>query len=109
MSTKWIVMFDRLGVDMLVPCDEIMSRDALQWLGGKEFKSELGRHVTLAKVRAMANPQRFPEIWVYDCQDDYSQDQMRKMWHHMPQSMADLVRKKGNCLYKTPREKDLIT
>lgn len=109
MSTKWIVMFDRLGVDMLVPCDEIMSRDALLWLGGQEFRSELHQHLNIAKLRAQSNPQRYPEIWVYDCQEDYSPEQMRKMWQNLPQGMADLVRKRGNCLYKTPREKDLIT
>ena len=109
MSTKWIVLFDRTGVDMLVPCDEMMTRDALEWLGGKEFKGELRHHLNVAKLRAQFNPQRAPEIWVYDCHEDYSHEQMRKMWQHMPQSMADLVRKKGNCLYKTPREKDLIT
>lgn len=109
MSTKWIVLFDRTGVDMLVPCDEMMARDALEWLGGKAFKSEALQQLNIAKMRAQFNPQRHPEIWVYDCQEDYSPDQMRKMWQYMPQSMADLVRKKGNCLYKTPREKDLIT
>jgi hypothetical protein len=106
--SRWIAMFDRSGLDMLVPCDEIMTRDALQWLGGQNYTGELAHHLSVAKMRAMANPQRFPEIWVYDCEFDSTPEQMRDMWDDAPQNMADLVRKKGTCIYKTPREKDLI-
>lgn len=108
MSKRWLVMFDRVGVDMLVPCDEIQSRDTLQWLGGKPFKSELSHHLSVAKMRARANPQRHPEIWAYDCEDDFSLDVMRELWVVHPQSMANLVRNKGTLLYKTPREKNFI-
>lgn len=39
---------------------------------------------------------------------DMSYEDMRALWEASPQHMADLVRKKGGCLYKTPRERDLI-
>jgi hypothetical protein len=106
--SKWIAMFDRLGLDMLVPCDEIMNRDVLNWMGGQKFDGELSRHLQIAKMRARANPQRFPEIWTYEFEQDMSYEDMRALWEASPQHMADLVRKKGGCLYKTPRERDLI-
>lgn len=109
MSTKWIVLFDSSGLDMLVPCDEIRTKEMLEWLGGKPHESELQRHAMIAKMRAMVNPQRFPEVWVYDCEEDYSLEDMRDLWEVSPQRMADLVRKKGSCLYKTPRERSVIT
>ena len=108
MSKQWVVMFDCAGVDTLIPCDEIKTRDMLEWLGGKDFKSELGRHIHIAKLRAAANVQRKPEIWVYDCVDDLSEDVMREMWGSNPQRMADLVRSKGTCIYRTVKERSVI-
>lgn len=106
---KWIVMFDCLGVDMLVPCDEIMNRDVLNWMGGQKFNRELSRHLQIAKMRAQANPQRSPEIWAYECDQEMPYEEIRDLWESRPQYMADLVRKKGKCLYKLPREKNVIS
>lgn len=108
MSQCWLVLFDCAGVDMLVPVDEIKSKEILQWMGGEEFHSELETHLSIAKMRAMANPQRHPEVWVYDTVEDMSLDDMRNMWETGPQYMANMVRSKGTCVHKSPREKSVI-
>lgn len=108
MSQTWLVLFDCNGVDMLVPVDEIKNKEILLWMGGEEFQSELGTHLSIAKMRAMANPQRHPEVWVYSTSDDLPLEDMRKMWDERAQAMANLVRSKGTCVYKTPREKNVI-
>lgn len=108
MSKQWVVMFDCAGVDTLIPCDEMKTREMLEWLGGKPHKSELAIHIRMAMIRAKSNHQRFPEVWVYDCEEDFSESEMRQMWNNAPQTMADLVRKKGNCLFKSVRDKQLI-
>lgn len=109
MSRQFVVMFDSCGVDTLIPCDEMKTREMLEWLGGKPHKSELARHIRVALVRAQSNPHRFPEVWAYDCAEDHSLEEMRGLWGSTPQHMADLVRSRGTCLYKTPREKVVIT
>lgn len=108
MSKQFVVMFDRTGVDTLIPCDEMKTREMLEWLGGKPHKSELAYHVNIALMRARYNPHRSPEVWVYETEDDFEESEMRGMWDESPQGMADLVRKKGKCLFKSPRDKQLI-
>ena len=108
MSKQFVVMFDRCGVDTLIPCDEMNAKDVLEWLGGNPHKGELARHIRLAIIRAQSNQHRFPEVWVYDCEQDFSESEMREMWNESPQGMADLVRKKGKCLFKSPKDKQLI-
>jgi hypothetical protein len=108
MSKQFVVLFDRCGVDTLIPCDEMKTREMLEWLGGKPHQSELAYHIRIAMIRAQSNHQRFPEVWVYDCEQDFSESEMREMWNESPQGMADLVRKKGKCLFKSPRDKQLI-
>jgi hypothetical protein len=108
MSKQFVVMFDRCGVDTLIPCDEMKTREMLEWLGGKPHQSELARHIRMAMIRAQYNNHRFPEVWVYDCEQDFSESEMREMWNNAPQTMADLVRQKGTCLFKNVRDKQLI-
>lgn len=108
MSQKWVVLFDCKGVDVLIPCDSMMAEEVMEWMSGKKFKSALSHHVSMAIIRAQANPQRFPEVWVYDTQDDLSTEMMRQMWEESPQGLADLVRKSGSCLFKSLREKSVI-
>ncbi len=108
MSKQWVVMFDQSGVDTLIPCDEMKSREMLEWIGGKPFDSQLARHVQFAVIRAKSNHQRYPEVWVYDCEEDFSEEEMRSMWNGAPQVMADLVRKKGTCIFKSSKSKQLI-
>lgn len=108
MSQKWVALFDCKGVDVLIPCDSMMTEEVMEWMSGKKFKSALGLHVGMAIVRARANPQRFPEVWVYDTKEDLTEEVMRKMWDETPQVLADLVRGMGKCLFKTPREVSVI-
>ena len=106
MSSKWLVLFGSEGWEMLVPCDEIINRDLLQFGDKKKFK--MPGLANVAIVRARANPQRHPEVWVYDTEQDFSEVEMRSMWDESPQRMADLVREKGNLLFREARGRQVI-
>jgi hypothetical protein len=109
MSQKWLVVFGSEGYEMLVPCDEVMTRDALNWFAGEEGKDgEMGTLLAIAQWKARSNAGRRPEIWVYDTEQDLSEERMRSMWAEAPQGMADLVRLKGTLLFKEPHGKVVI-
>ena len=107
MSKRWLVLFDCTRVDWLIPFDEIYAKDMLEWIGGKAF-GQTSHLVTTMLMRARYNPHRSPEVWAYETEDDFEESEMRGMWDESPQGMADLVRKKGKCLFKSPRDKQLI-
>lgn len=102
MSQKWVAMFDCKGIDVLIPCDQLMAEEMMRWMGGEKFHSQLNTHVQMAILRARANHQRFPEVWVYDTEEDIPEDRMRKMWEDDPKTLARCVREKGKCLFKSP-------
>jgi hypothetical protein len=108
MARQWIVLFDTLGVDTLVPWDDLKADDMLRILSGHKSTNRLNGRVNMMIMRAQANQQRWPEVWAYDTTDDFEEADMREMWHDAPQGMADLVREKGTCLYRTSRPKEVI-
>jgi len=108
MARQWVVLFDTLGVDTLIPWDDLKAEDMLTVLAGKKSKERLNNRINMMVVRAQANHQRFPEVWAYDTSEDHDYEDMRKMWEEMPQSLADLVREKGTNLFKHHREKAII-
>jgi hypothetical protein len=107
-NKKWIVMFGSEGWEVLIPCDGILIRDTLNWFGGDNSKGELNQHLMLAYMRARSNGQRRPEIWSYDTEQAFSEEEMQSMWNDSPQRMADLVRSKGSLIYKEYRNKSVI-
>ena len=108
MAKQWIVLFDTLGVDTLLPWDDLKADDMLTILAGRKSKDRLNNRVSMMILRARANEQRWPEVWAYDTTEDYEEEFMREMWHDAPQGMANVVREKGTCLYKISRPKEVI-
>jgi hypothetical protein len=108
MAKQWIVLFDTLGVDTLIPWDDLKSDDMIAVLSGKNPAKKGNKHVNMMILRAKANHQRFPEVWAYDTAEDYAYEEMKKLWEETPQAVADLVREKGTSLYKLKKEKSVI-
>jgi hypothetical protein len=108
MAKQWIVLFDTLGVDTLIPWDDLKGDDMLAVLSGKKPRDHGGQRVNMMIMRARVNHQRFPEVWAYDTAEDYDYEEMRSMWESSPQVVADLVREKGSNLFKYTREKSVI-
>lgn len=107
MARQWVVLFDTLGVDTLLPWDDLKGENMLAVLAGKKSKN-LNKQVAIAVLRAQSNPQRFPEVWAYSTIEDYDVEEMRKLWRTIPQSLADLVRAKGTNLFRDQRQKEII-
>lgn len=108
MAKQWVVLFDTLGVDTLIPWDDLKGDDMLSILSGKRPLRVGNQRVNMMVLRAQANHQRFPEVWAYNTSEDYEYEDMRRMWEEMPQQVADLVREKGTNLFKFAKEKSVI-
>jgi hypothetical protein len=108
MARQWVVLFDTLGVDTLLPWDDLKGEDMLTVLAGKKPKDSINKRINMMVVRAQANIQRWPEVWAYDTSEDYEEPVMRQAWEANPQYMADLVREKGTNLFKHQRQKEII-
>ena len=100
MSTQWVVLFDNEGLDSLIPWGDIAQDRILEKLSGGNTKAENPQHiVSRLMLRARFNPQRFPEVWTYQSEEDIPYDEMRSLWEANPQYMADLIRVKGDQLF----------
>lgn len=108
MAKQWVVLFDCLGVDTLLPWDDLKGEDMLTVLSGKKPKDRVGQRVSMMVMRAKANHQRFPEVWAYDTAEDYAYEEMREIWEDAPQPVADMVRARGTNLFKYAKEKSVI-
>lgn len=72
---------------------------------GDTDRAKLGKP-QYAIMRAMANPQRFPEIWAFD--SDIDQETLEEAARENPQHLANLIREKGQEIYRTPKQKTVI-
>ncbi len=78
MARQWIVLFDTLGVDILLPWDDLKGEDMLTVLAGKKPKDSINKRINMMVIRAQANMQRWPEVWAYDTSEDYEEPVMRQ-------------------------------
>lgn len=56
-----------MGVDTLIPLDQVENQEIMEWLGGAEVKEPgqaLAHHVGLAKARAIFGSLNSPELWL---------------------------------------------
>jgi len=108
MARQWVVLFDTLGVDTLIPWDDLKGDNILDVLSGKKPKENLSKRISMMIIRAQANIQRWPEIWAYDTSEDWSYEEMRRQWESAPQATADTVREHGTNLFRHQRQKEVI-
>lgn len=108
MARQWVVLFDTLGVDTLVPWDDLKQDDMLDTLSGRKPKNRLNTQINTMIMRAQANMQRWPEVWAYDTGEDWTYEDMLEQWKTSPQITANVVRERGTNLFKHHRQKEVI-
>jgi hypothetical protein len=102
--TTYIAYFDSLGFEFIYNLTNDSHEHLLDILGDRRPKSRnIPRYAIL---RAQANPQRFPEIWAFD--SDIDQDTLEDLAAESPQMLADLIRKHGEPIFQTPKQKLVI-
>lgn len=66
---------------------------------GNPVDREINRVYTSILMRARMNPQRHYEVYTVQTDPSISKEDMIRMFEDSPQSMADLVRERGERLY----------
>lgn len=104
MSTDnlYLAYFDTLGFECILNLSDIDKKKMWASLKGEDYRMP-AHHLIM---RAKANPQRFPEIYTF-----WSSIKLKDLLEHAnenPQDLANLLREKGNPVYVTPKQKELI-
>jgi len=101
--TTYIAYFDSLGFEFIFDLTNYEHEQLLGILGDKPISNRIPQYAIL---RAKSNPQRFPEIWAFD--SDVDQNTLDELARESPQMLADLIRKHGEPIYQTPKQKSVI-
>ena len=105
MTKQVLVSFDSLGFEAIIDYSELLGQAMI----AKMSDSESPRNpLPFMKLRAQANPQRFPEIWVVNIDNDLTVDEFRVYCENDPQGAANLIGENGECIFKTPKQKAVI-
>lgn len=110
MDYRYITLFDNLGFESIIDIsinDEAKVEEILNAGSLDKLEKNINSLITSILFRAKANEHRYPEIWIF-----WSEIEQKTLWNaaqENPQMMADLIRERGECLYKTHRPKAIIT
>ncbi len=110
MSSKertFIAYWDCLGFETILDITGYENKKLLADIKGERFVHPLNLHAMT--LRAQFNPQRSPEIWLFTATGEITQEDLIQIAKDTPQYLVDLIREKGNCIYSTPKQKQVIT
>jgi len=77
-------------------------------LRGVDNKSNPNQIANMIMLRAKFNSQRHYEIYAIDVDANVGQEDIKASFESDPQGMAELVRKRGRCLYSDRMQKNNI-
>jgi hypothetical protein len=101
-NNLYLAYFDTLGFECIINLSDIEKKKMWAALKGEDYRMP-AHHLIM---RAKANPQRFPEIYTFWSEVDYKT--LLQYTKDSPQELADLLREKGNPVYVTPKQKEVI-
>jgi hypothetical protein len=98
MNHNFLVMWCNEGLECVVDLTEDEQQRAWSALKGKPPVSRLPslHHLIL---RAKFNMQRHYEIYTVEATEGITADDIRDMFENSPQTAADTIRERGNCLH----------
>lgn len=102
--STYATYFDTLGFEWIFDISDYEKKKFWEKLGGASTVDfPIPRYAIL---RAKANPQRFPEIWIFE--SEIPLDDLKIYSEKEPQLLVDSIRRLGHCVYSIPREKEII-
>lgn len=110
MSTQnlFLAMWDCEGLECLFDITNIEHDAMIAGLKNEPFKMPF--NISTLILRARYNSQRSYEIYSFNTDADVSYDEIKEMFDSDPQSIVDLVRRRGRKIYSdyTPATKKAI-
>jgi hypothetical protein len=102
----FIAYWDCLGFESIVDITGYENKKLLADIKGERFEHPLNLHAIM--LRAQFNPQRSPEIWLFTTTGEITQQDLIQIAQDTPQYLVDLIREKGNCLFRSTPQKQVI-
>lgn len=102
----FITYWDCLGFETIVDITGYENKKLLAEIKGERFEHPLNLHAMM--LRAQFNPQRSPEIWLFTATAEITQQDLMQIAQDTPQYLVDLIREKGNCLFRNTPQKQVI-
>lgn len=100
---KYLASWDSKGLECLFNISEWEKK--LTWTTLQDAPMPECPNPKILIMRAMANPQRRPEIYIFET-DGLEEDTVREAFEETPQFMADFIRVNGYKLYSSREAKD---
>lgn len=100
----FVAYFDTLGFEWIVNTTDYEKKKFWATLkGDTKVDFPIPRH---AIIRAQANPQRFPEIWIFH--SEITLKELKRIAQDTPQDLATAIRTNGHNVFKTHRPDTVI-
>lgn len=102
----FIAYWDCLGFETIQDITGYENKKLLADIKGEPFEHPLNLHAMI--LRAQFNPQRSPEIWLFTTTGEITQEDLIQIANDTPQYLVDLIREKGNSIFKSATQKQVI-
>lgn len=99
----FVAYFDTLGFEWIFNTTDYEKRRTWAALTDTKVDFPIPRYAIL---RAQANPQRFPEIWVF--QSEISLKELNEFADEHPQALATAIRSNGHNVFRTHKPDTVI-
>ena len=107
MNHRFLVMWCNEGLESVVDITADEQQRAWTALKGKTPVSQMP-NVNHMILRARYNTQRHYEIYTVEATEGITADDIRDMFENSPQTAADTIRERGNCLHSDRAEKNKV-
>jgi len=104
---QFLVMWDCNGLEYLVDITADNQRVVWEKLQGKETPRHAYANPQHLVLRARYNPQRHYEIYTFNAVEGITEDDIRDMFEHSPQTAADTIRKVGHCMHSDRAQQEV--
>ena len=106
MSDVFLLSWDMLGLETCVNLSELEGNQVFDILKGHKASNSINVMINAIVWRARYNPQRHYEVYSISMDKDITKQDIMDMFESNPQAMAELIRKRGNCLFSARYEHD---
>lgn len=105
-NTVWLAMWDNTGLECLINVTELDQQQFLDGLKGQQSKAAFNLNAMI--LRARYNSQRHYEIYTFAADDSLTKQDLVEQFETSPQTMADLIRERGNKIYSDRVDKKQV-
>jgi len=104
----YLLSWDMHGLEACINISDMDRQKTFDILRGVDNKSNPNQIANMIMLRAKFNSQRHYEIYAIDVDANVGQEDIKASFESDPQGMAELVRKRGRCLYSDRMQKNNI-